>query len=322
MTDKAFITGATGFLGAAIARALHKAGYEVQALSRSKSSADRVQALGYVPVLGDLNEAGTWLDHVRDAQVIVHAAQVRPGMRLSKAWLEASRQARNRAVQYMLSAAQEGQVCRSFIYTSGIAAAGNHGEDWIDENSPRCSSAMGDYHAEGEELVLKAAQAGLPACALRPGFVYGADGSFAKFFLAEAAKGVYRYPGNGRNFISWVHADDMAQAYVAAAARPAIGKVVHLVDDMPLRMDDFAVKLLNGFGGGRPQRVPRFVVSLFAGGPLAEMLTGSYRVRNARAKQLLGWTPRYPNFDQGILDVVQEYLGHKPVDGEIQWGTK
>lgn len=322
MANQAFITGATGFLGAAIARALQQAGYEVQALSRSKASADRLRALGYVPVLGDLDETGTWLDHVRAAQVVVHAAQTRPGMRLSQAWLNASRRSRDRALEHMLAAAHAGQSCRSFIYTSGIAAAGDHGEDWVDEGSPRCRSAIGDYHVEGEDLIVQAARAGLPACALRPGFVYGADGSFAKFFLAEAAKGVYRYPGNGRNFISWVHADDMAQGYVAAAARPPVGKVVHLVDDQPLRMDDFAMQLLNAFGGGRPQKVPRFVVSLFAGGPLAEMLTGSYRVRNARAKQLLDWQLRYPTFEQGILDVVQEYQGHKPLAGEIQWGAK
>ena len=322
MADKAFITGATGFLGSAIARALHKAGYEVQALSRSKASADRARAQGYTAVPGDLNETGTWLDQACDAQVIVHAAQVRPGMRLSKSWLDASRQTRNHGLKHLLEVAQEGHACRSFIYTSGIAAAGDHGDDWIEETAPRKSSAMGDYHHEGEALVLEAAQHGVPVCALRPGFVYGADGSFAKFFLAEAAKGVYRYPGTGRNFISWVQADDMAQAYVAAASKPPIGQVVHLVDDQPLRMDEFALQLLDAFGGGRPQKVPRFVVSLFAGGPLAEMLTGSYRVRNTRARQLLGWQPRYPTFAQGIVDVVREYQGHKPLGGAMQWGAK
>lgn len=322
MVGKAFITGSTGFLGAAIARALQAEGFEVSALCRSHESAEKATKLSYVPVNGDLAESGSWLESVGEANVVVHAAHVRPGMRLSKGWLEKAREVRNHGVDNMLTAARNGKVCKSFIYTSGIAVIGDHGDEWVDENSSLRPSAIGHFHQEGERKMLAAAQSGMAAYSMRPGFVYGADGSFEKFFLAEAAKGTYRYPGNGSNYISWIHVDDVARGYMAAIKRPPVGKAVNLVDDQPLRMDDFAKLLLDAFGGGRAQKVPRFLVSLLAGAPLAEILTSSYRVRNTRAKELLDWLPQYPSFAQGIVDVVKSYQGPNSVDGEMQWGQK
>ena len=48
-------------------------------------------------------------------------------------------------------------------------------------------------------------------------------------------------------------------------------------------------------------------MALFAGRPLAELLVESYRVKNDKAKKILGWQPRYPTFRDGIKEVVIEY---------------
>lgn len=53
--------------------------------------------------------------------------------------------------------------------------------------------------------------------------------------------------------------------------------------------------------------IPVWLTVLVIGGPLVEMITGSYRVRNANAKDILGWKQRYRTFSDGIKEVVQEY---------------
>jgi nucleoside-diphosphate-sugar epimerase len=305
---KAFIIGGTGFIGSGIARAMKGHGYEVQVLCRTDANANRLRQEGFVPVMGDMVVAGEWQSKVEDSDVIVYAAQIRPGKRISSAWLRNTRQARNSALNNVIETilGRENK-CKAFIYTSGIVAHGSHGDSWVDESSPATEHAMGEYHLEGEKIMRQAAIKGLPAMTIRPGMVYGPNGTFGEFFLAEAKKGVYRFPGTGENYLSWVHIDDLGNAYVKAAENPAIGEVVSVVDDVPMKLKDFSVALLKPFGGGKSVSVPSWVVSLFAGKPLSQMLTSSYRVRNDKAKRLFDWKPLYPQFSDGIPNVVEQY---------------
>ena len=122
--------------------------------------------------------------------------------------------------------------------------------------------------------------------------------TFAEFFIKEAKKGFYPYPGNGSNFIPWVHIDDLAAAYVLAAAILLLEQVLHVVDDEPMRLKDFGLFLVAEAGGGRSMGMPKWLVSILAGAPLVEMLTGSYRARNEKVKRLLGWEPAIPGSER------------------------
>ena len=305
---KAFITGGSGFIGNAVAKALNLAGYQVTALCKSQASASQLSARGYNTIAADMAQPGAWLKSLGNADVVVHAAQSRPGKRLSRAWIEQSRTTRDAALTLMLGEIQQTGRCKAFIYTSGIAAVGDHGEAVITEKTDRVSSALGDFHAEGEGMVLQAAARGIPALVLRPGFVYGAAGSFANFFIREAQKGFFPYPGNGMNYIPWIHVEDLAEAYALAVANPPVGEVIHIVDNQPVRLAEFASLLVRTVGKGRAQSMPKWLVSLLAGGPLAEMLTGSYRASNGKAQLALGWKPRHPTLKDGLPGVVEQYI--------------
>ncbi len=304
---KAFIVGSTGFIGGGIAKAMHQAGYDVQALCRTDADASRLRNAGYRPVKGDMLVPGQWLQSVSDSDIVIYAAQVRPGKRISAAWLRNTRQARNKALNSIIDTLLGHENCKVFIYTSGIVAHGSHGDTWVDETSSVTHHAMGEYHLEGEQIMMRATRQGLPAMVIRPGMVYGPAGTFGEFFLAEAKKGTYRFPGKGENYLSWIHIEDLGRAYVKAAATPAKGEIVSVVDDVPIKLKDFAVALLKPFGGGKSVAVPSWVVSLFAGKPLSEMLTSSYRVKNDKAKKILGWEPTYRQFADGIQNVVEQF---------------
>jgi nucleoside-diphosphate-sugar epimerase len=304
---KAFITGGSGFIGGGVAKALSLAGYQVTAMCKSQESASQLRALGYNTIAADMAQPGAWLKELGNADVVVHAAQSRSGKRLSRTWVEQSRAARDATLPLMLSEIQRSARCKAFIYTSGIAAVGDHGDVVITETTPRVSSALGDFHAEGEAMVLEAATHGVPSLVLRPGFVYGATGSFAKYFIREAQKGFFPYPGKGMNYMPWVHTDDLAKAYVLAAAQPPKGQLIHIVDNQPLRLTEFASLLVRTVGKSRAQRMPKWLVSLLAGGPLVEMLTSSYRANNEKAKRILGWEPQHPTMEEGLPEVVERY---------------
>jgi len=306
---KAFITGGSGFIGGGVAQALSLAGYQITAMCKSQESACQLRALGYNTIAADMAQPGAWLKELGNADVVVHAAQTRPGKRLSRAWVEKSRTARDATLSLIFAEIKRSERCKAFIYTSGIAAVGDHGNDVITEMTPRISSALGDFHAEGESMVLEAATHGVPSLVLRPGFVYGATGSFAQYFIREAKKGFFPYPGKGLNYMSWVHIDDLAKAYVLAATQPPKGQVIHIVDNQPLRLSEFARLLVYTVGKSRAQSMPKWLVSLLAGAPLVEMLTSSYRADNEKAKRVLEWIPQYPTMEEGLPEVVERYIG-------------
>jgi nucleoside-diphosphate-sugar epimerase len=306
-TMKVFILGGGGFIGGGVARGFRSAGYRVTTMSQTQEGVCRLRRLEYDAPMGSMTEPGPWLDELATADVVVYAAQSRAGKRLTSSWLAKSRATRDAALKLILPILEKGGKCKAFLYTSGIVVVGDHGAEIVSESTRRSKTALGDFHAESEALILEAAVRGLPAVILRPGFVYGPDGSFAEFFIKEAKKGFYPYPGRGSNFIPWVHIDDLAEAYVLAADNPPVGEVIHVVDDEPIRLADFARTLVNAAGGGRTMGMPKWLVALIAGAPLVEMLTASYRSSNDKAKRLLGWKPLHPTIREGLPSVFEAY---------------
>lgn len=303
-----FITGGTGFIGGAIAHSAKEKGHDVTILTRTSKSKSQLESEGYNVVLGDMQHPASWIQDAAKADVLIHAAQPRAGKRLSNSWLKKCYVARDVALKGLIEAAKMGGNCKALIYTSGIVAhGGGHDEQWINETTPSTQNPLGDYHLAGERMINNAAKQGIPALSIRPGMVYGNAGSFAAFFLAVAAKGKFQFPGNGNNYLPFVHADDLAEAYMLAIENPPVGQVISVVDNNPIPMKEVAEQLLLQFGGGKAQSVPAWLVSLFAGKSLAKMLTGSYRVKNQLAKEVLGWDPKRPTFNAGIADVVSEY---------------
>jgi nucleoside-diphosphate-sugar epimerase len=92
-----------------------------------------------------------------------------------------------------------------------------------------------------------------------------------------------------------------------AAGHPPVGRIVHVVDNEPMQLKVFARLLVDAVGGGRVIALPRPLVALLAGSALAAMLTGSYRSRNAGARDLLGWRPRHRRVVEGLPETLQAW---------------
>src|SRR5205814_1734050 len=69
------VTGGSGFIGSAFVRQAIQAGHNLQVLSRTTASAERVRQQGAEPIVGDLNKAGPWQASAATAPVVVHLAQ-------------------------------------------------------------------------------------------------------------------------------------------------------------------------------------------------------------------------------------------------------
>ncbi len=298
------VTGATGFVGTAVTRALCAAGYKVIALVRSAERAAHLPSADTRLLVGDLLRPETYQESVREADAVVHAAQYRISGRVTQSKLDALSEANDTATRTLAAACA--RYGRRFVYTSGCFGYGDRGEDWITEETSLRPSPLGVAHARQVERLRGLYLDGLDAVTLHLGFVYGPGGNFASAFYEQARKNRLRCIGTGENYWSVVHVDDVAQAYVVALERAPAGAEYNVVDDSPLRLRSFVDSVTDVMGRRRVGKVPVGVAGFAIGRPAAETLATSYRVSNAKIRQDLEWSPMFPTVDSGLPWVIEE----------------
>jgi nucleoside-diphosphate-sugar epimerase len=179
------------------------------------------------------------------------------------------------------------------------------GDTWIDEASPLLDElGMLAPTIEGEDLALDFATGGGTAAVLRFGLFYGGAGNrgtdenlrLARWRRSQIA-------GDAGNYMSSIHCDDVATAVVAALTVPT--GVYNVTDDEPLTRGDYLAAFGAAFAVKPPKPTPARLMKLL-GGPSAEGLLASQRVRNAKFRDASGWTPAYPDARVGWAAVAAE----------------
>jgi 2-alkyl-3-oxoalkanoate reductase len=291
------VTGATGLVGGAVARALLGAGHDVAALVRSEAAAAPLAAAGARLVVGDITRPETLRDAVPTGGAVVHAAQLRvrrAGARALRRLEAADRVSTAALAESCLAAGSR------LVYTSGAFVWGDHGDRWIDEGMPLTPSPLGVGKAAVTRRLRALRQRGLDSVVLHLGYVYGPGSTFRSAFWQPARRGLLRCPGPGDNYWSPVHADDAAAAYVAAVERAPAGSEYAVVDDEPLPLRALVDRLTDALGRPRVGSAPPRLLALAAGAPAVASLVTSFRTSNAKARGELGWAPGYPSFAAGL----------------------
>ncbi|MFC8349620.1 NAD-dependent epimerase/dehydratase family protein [Streptomyces sp. NPDC057280] len=305
---RVLVTGASGYIGGAVARALLAAGHRVTGLVRDPSRAAGLAAAGADLRTGDMLRPETYAPLVQDVDAVVHAAQLRFTGRLTEARIRRIR----RADATMAGALADACLThgRRLLYASGAWVYGDHGERWIDETVPHRPAPLGVWHAAATARLRAKASDGLDAVVLHAGFVYGPGGNFRAAFADQADRtGRIRHPGDGSNYWSCVHLDDLAAAYVAALHGAPAGAEYNIADDQPLPLAQFAREAARALGAESAAPVPRAVASLVLGRSVTTSLTTSYRLSNALARDELGWRPAYPTVADGLPSAVAALRG-------------
>ena len=144
-----------------------------------------------------------------------------------------------------------------------------------------------------------------PCLALRYGFFYGPETSFARGGAVFNAVRARRIPivGNGDGIWSFIHMDDVAAATVAAIERGNPG-IYNIIDDEPAPVHKWLPHLANALGAKPPRHVPAFLARLFIGSAGVEMMTKVRGASNAKAKRELAWQLRFPTWRTGFQTLL------------------
>jgi len=223
---KVLVTGATGFVGAAVARALLAEGYEVRALVRANSDRSNLEGLRVVAVTGDLTDVPSLREASRGCRALFHvAADYRLGTR------EPGELYRNNVegTRNILLAARDAGVER-IVYTSSVATVGlpADGAPGTEDTPVSIDDMIGHYKRSkflAEQLVLEAAAAGMPAVIVNPSTPVGPGDikptPTGQIILDAAAGRTPAYVDTGLNV---VHVDDVAAGHLLAFDRGRPGE--------------------------------------------------------------------------------------------------
>ncbi|MBI5668206.1 MAG: NAD(P)-dependent oxidoreductase [Chloroflexi bacterium] len=310
-----FITGAATALGREVTRRLKARGHQVTGVVDGSNNAARARQDGAIPAfITDPFRAGEWRSLLRAAQtaVVMHLTPQLANSfpRRDLAWDDLSR-AITEGTPALLQAASEAGV-KFFVYPSFAFVYGDHHGEWVDEESPRRPPALLRPIAKVEDAVLGGS---VPAVVLRAGRVYGGfeDGTTA---LVEALRrGRPVYTGDANAVTSWVHIADLAEALALAAEQMPAGQVFNVADDEPVAPAEFIRYLANNLGLPEPGKPPALLLRNLTNTVVDTLLGTSARLRNNRAKQTLGWTPRYPTYRAGLDQTLLVWRAEAPVRG-------
>jgi nucleoside-diphosphate-sugar epimerase len=277
-----FLTGATGYIGTAVADRLRAAAHQLSGLARSDEAAARLKAAGIEPVRGDFSEPKTVGSAARAADGVIRLAPTYESM------------IDGPAIDAILEALEGSN--KPFVYTSGIWSHGDTGGKVVDETSPPNPAPLVKWRQAVEDRVLQAAKRGIRTTVIRPAIVYGRAGGIPAGFVESAQKeGAARYVGTGENRWPFVHVDDLADLYLLALEQAPAGSLLLGVNGPSRPVREVAAAASRGSGaGGRTVAWPLEEAKQKLG-PYADALVLDQQASGRRAQELLGWRPSRPD---------------------------
>src|SRR6058998_1064409 len=265
MSDKAFVTGGSGFIGGRLIERLVREGWGVRALARSDAAAARVEELGAEAVRGDLENGAALRAGAHGCAYAFHAA-AHLGADGDRTAFE---HVNVRGTKNLLAACRDAEV-RRFVHV-GTEAALLAGEPLIeaDERTPLRPDSPAPYSAtkaKAEIAVLAASEEGVfETVSVRPRFVWGVgDTTLLPVIVEQVRAGRFAWIGGGRNRTSTTHVDNVIEGLLAGARRGRPGNAYFVLDDGgPVVFRDFLSDLLRTQGVEPPTRsVPTAVARL------------------------------------------------------------
>jgi uncharacterized protein (TIGR01777 family) len=189
------------------------------------------------------------------------------------------------------------------ISASAIGFYGPAGDNWLDESSPAQAVFQSRLCVAREAAANAARQLGIRAVNLRIGLVLGADGGIFTRLLLPAKLGLAARIGDGQQWMSWIHVDDMVRIVDLAIENPALTGALNAVAPEPVRQRDFQRELTRALHRPLWLVIPGAALRL-ALGEMAELLVQGQRVTPRRLLEA-GFEFRHAALGGAIAELVK-----------------
>ncbi|MGR8933597.1 MAG: TIGR01777 family oxidoreductase [Gammaproteobacteria bacterium] len=293
------LTGGTGFIGAALCRALSSDAHSLTVLSRKPATValrcgENVKAVERLDAFGTdkhfdaiINLAGEgiadarWSDSrkklLRDSRIGVTAELIRYIDRVEK-------------------------KPKVLISGSAVGYYGDQGDKALDEQTPGHDEFSHRLCAEWEQTARQAENYGVRVCIIRTGLVIAAGGGFLQRLLPPFKLGMGGRLGSGKQWMSWIHRDDYIAIVKWLLAKPEWQGVFNGTAPHPVTNAEFTCSLAKLLRRPALLPVPAIALKLLLG-EMADLLLGGQRALPVRLQQA-GFTFQYPELQDALCEAL------------------
>jgi uncharacterized protein (TIGR01777 family) len=251
---KILITGGTGFVGAQLTSRFIQDGDEVTILTRSKKGPEKGPA-GISYLQGDPTQKGSWQEAIKNYDAIINLAGASIFSRWTEEHKKAIRESRVSTTQNIVEGIpSRPQKKMTLFSTSAVGYYGFCGDEELIEDSPPGDDFLARIAVEWEGEALKAREKGARVVITRFGIVMGEKGGALSQMIPLFKKYMGGPIGSGKQWFSWVHIKDLAEAFVFLMKHPEISGPVNVCSPNPVRNRDLAKAL--GKALHRPSFIP------------------------------------------------------------------
>jgi len=283
---RVLITGVSGYAGFYAALRLAAVGHTVTGLAR-KPTQPRLELLRAREVTiaqGDVSDPGAYREVLEQSDVVIHTLLDKKQPMVT-----------DRALFSAIAALPKRTAPRRFIYTTGCSVFGKVPGPIDEQTEPNPEHKL----AFRRGLELEALALDCSVVVLRPGFMYGNDGynSVSTDWFAAAESGDAEFRGDREKRWSWIHIDDLAEAYRLVVEDGALDHEIFCLgdDEQPLSLDVMRRCLsVAGYTGEVTFGPPK------VGENVSTWFDQNEVVTSAKAHRRLGWRPRHPSVLAGL----------------------
>ena len=300
-----FIIGGGGFLGTHLVPKLLEQNHTLSILTRNREKAKKLEAAGIKAVVGDLLQPERFLPGIKPHDAVVNIAM--PDIKPGRVTGEQFNKLRKQTTSFFSTAIAIAEKAECPLIATLGTSFHTRGDEVADESWPVQRFGMAKIGEFADPLIAGVIKRGHPhLIQMLPGEVYGPGGLFGDFMYQWMKQGKYKIIGSGNNYIPRIHVDDCARAYVAVLNKMPLGERFIIADDGPCTQREFASFMADCMNVSRPGHIPGFLARLVMGKMIYETVSMNCRVSNAKAKDLLDWTPEYPSYQQGLPAAIKE----------------
>jgi len=299
------VTGATGTIGSAVSAALIQRGDEVVALSRNPERAklslpEGVQAQAWA----EPTVSPPPVESLSGADGVIHLL----GETISQRWTAAAKQRitdsrvlSTRLLAESLKGLPKGDRPAVLVSQSATGYYGPHGDEKLTESSPAGDDFLAGVVTAWEAEALAVSDV-LRVVVTRTGVVISPTGGALEKMLPFFKAGIGGPIAGGKQYLPWVHLDDVVGALLLALDNDSVTGPVNLTAPNPVDNAEFSKAL--GHALHRPAFLPTpgFAVALLYG-EMAEIVTKGQRAVPERLEQL-GYSFRHPEIGSALSDAL------------------
>ena len=297
---KIFITGGTGLVGSHLIPLLLQKKHTVTALSRNIEKAQSILGnnVEFCDSLGKL----TSLDEY-DA-VINLAGEPIAGKRWTELQKQKLCQSRweitKKLTQLIKAGTNPPQV---FISGSAIGYYGNKGDIIVTEDTEPHEEFTHKLCRTWEAFAMEAESSKTRVCLLRTGIVLSSKGGMLAKILPIFKLGLGGTTGSGKQYISWIHIEDMAGIISFLLTTSQINGAINMTSPIPVTNKKFSKTLANVLKLPCIFKVPSIVISLFMGEASTLLLDGQRAI--PQKLELNKYQFRYKDIQSALIDILQ-----------------